>query len=73
MNKAMTRLKEEAASLGANGVLLEGTGDQQSGTVGTGFGTATANGSSAYGTGLGVSSGVFHKAAKGMAIYVPSE
>jgi hypothetical protein len=73
INKAIARLKEEAASLGANGVLLEGTGDQQTGTVGTGFGTATATGSSAYGTGLGVSSGVFHKVAKGMAIYVPAE
>jgi hypothetical protein len=44
MNKAMARLKEEAASLGANGVLLEGTGDQQAGAVGTGVGTATATG-----------------------------
>jgi hypothetical protein len=71
MNKAMARLKEEAASLGANGVLLEGTGDQQAGAVGTGVGTATATGNSAYGTGVGVSAGIFIKSAKGLAIYVP--
>ena len=43
------RLKDEAASLGANGILLEGVGGQQTGTVGTGFGSATANGYSAFG------------------------
>jgi hypothetical protein len=71
MDRAIARLKEQAASLGANGVLLEGAGDQQAGAVGTGFGTATATGNSAVGTGVGVSAGIFIKAAKGMAIYVP--
>jgi hypothetical protein len=32
------RLKIEAAKLGANGVLLEGIGDQASGSIGTGAG-----------------------------------
>lgn len=71
MDKAIARLKDQAASLGANGILLEGAGDQQAGAVGTGFGTATATGNSAYGTGVGVSAGIFIKSAKGMAIYVP--
>jgi hypothetical protein len=72
MNKAIARLKEEAANLGANGILLEAAGDQVAGSVGTGFGTATGNGNSAFGTGVGVSSGIFIKSAKGMAIYVPT-
>jgi hypothetical protein len=49
MSRVIERLKDEAASLGANGILLEGVGDQQTGTVGTGFGSATANGYSAFG------------------------
>jgi hypothetical protein len=73
MNKVIDRLKDEAASLGANGILLEGVGDQQAGSVGTGFGSATATGNSAYGTGFGLSAGVFIKEGKGMAIFVPSE
>jgi hypothetical protein len=73
MNKVIERLKEEAAGLGANGVLLEGVGDQQAGTVATGFGSATANGNSAYGTGFGVSANAFMKSGKGLAIFVPPQ
>ena len=73
MNKAIARLKDEAAKLGANGILLEGAGDQQSGAVGTGVGTATSTGHSAVGTGVGISAGIFIKSANGLAIYVPLE
>jgi len=73
MNKVIGRLKDEAAGLGANGVLLEGVGEQQAGSVGSGFGSSTANGNSAVGTGFGVSAGVFHKTGKGLAIYVPAQ
>jgi len=73
MNKAIARLKDEAAKLGANGILLEGAGDQQSGAVGTGVGTATSTGHSAVGTGVGISAGIFIKSANGVAIYVPPE
>ena len=73
MDKAIERLKEEAAKLGTNGILLEGSGNQPVGAVGTGFGSATATGSSAYGTGVGVSGTVFVKAANGIAIYVTQE
>ena len=72
MNKAIARLKDEAAKLGANGILLEGAGDQ-SGAVGTGVGTATSTGHSAVGTGVGISAGIFIKSANGLAIYVPLE
>jgi hypothetical protein len=34
-NVVMNRLKAEAAKLGANGILLEGVGDQAGGSVGT--------------------------------------
>jgi hypothetical protein len=73
MNKAIERLKQEAASLGANGILLQGVGDQSAGSVGTGFGTATASGHTAYGTAFGVSGNIFIKAANGVAIYVTEE
>jgi hypothetical protein len=68
-NKAIERLKEEAAKLGANGVLLQGTGDQYGGTVNTGSATATTTG----GTYSGVGVPVMHKAASGVAIFVENE
>ena len=66
---AIERLKEEAASLGANGILIQLTGDMSTGSVGVG--SATAYGNSAYG--YGISSSVLHKVAKGLAIYVYKE
>ncbi len=69
-NVVLDRLKKEAASLGANGILLNGVGDQASGSVGSGFGSATSNGRTAFGTGFGVSGTVFQKKGDGLAIYV---
>ena len=71
MNKVIARLKEEAAKVGANGILIQGTGDEQAGEVSTGAGTATVSGHSAYGTGIGVSAGRIMKTGQGIAIYVP--
>jgi hypothetical protein len=70
-DKVIARLKEEAAKLGANGLLLQGVEDQYAGSVGSGFGSATASGHTAFGTGFGVSAGVFNKTGRGIAIYVP--
>jgi hypothetical protein len=70
MDKAIARLKQEAARLGANGILLQGVEDQQSGSIGTGVGNSTFNGNTAIGTSLGGSFGIYNKAAKGLAIYV---
>jgi hypothetical protein len=70
-NKVIERLKAEAASLGANGVLLQGVADQYGGSVTTGFGSATASGNTAFGTGFGVSTPIHQKAGNGIAIYVP--
>jgi len=54
-DKMIERLKGEAASLGANGILLQGVDDQNLGMVGSGFGSATAyskgNVTNAYGAG----------------------
>jgi hypothetical protein len=69
MNKTIARLRDEAAQLGANGILLEGTADQSAGSVGVG--SATATGHSAYG--FGSSIGIFIKSANGIAIYVPPQ
>jgi hypothetical protein len=65
-NVVIDRLKEEAAKLGANGILLEGVGDQAGGSVDTGYATASRH--SAYG--VGSSATVFHKKGDGLAIYV---
>jgi hypothetical protein len=69
-NKVIERLKAEAAKLGANGVLLNGVGDQAAGSVNTGFGSATSSGHSATGFGVGTTSTVFVKSGSGLAIYV---
>ena len=64
------RLKTEAAKLGANGVLLEGIGDQPSGSVGTGGGTESYSSRSSVGGGVGISVGMNKKVGGGVAIYV---
>ena len=70
-DKVLERLKVEAAKLGANGVLLQGMADRQVGSLGTGFGSASASGNSATGFGLGSSAGIYQKTGAGLAIYVP--
>jgi hypothetical protein len=71
VDKVIQRLKEEAAKLGANGIILEGMSDQQTGAVGGGSGSTSFSGSSAVGVGLGASLGIFKKSAQARAIYVP--
>lgn len=67
-NKVVARLRAEAAALGANGILLQGVGNEYGGSVGTG--TATMYGNSAIG--MGVSAPVMNKAGTAIAIYVPA-
>jgi hypothetical protein len=62
----INRLKTEAAKLGANGVLLEGIGDQASGSIGTSAGGGGYSG----GGGIGINAGLSHKIGGGLAIYV---
>ncbi|GGK03003.1 hypothetical protein [Luteimonas terricola] len=66
-NTVIARMKEEAAALGANGILLQGMGNQYAGSIGSG--NAWASGNSAYGVGL--SSAIMNRTGNGLAIYVP--
>jgi hypothetical protein len=70
MDKAIARLKEEAAKLGPNGVLLQGVQDTQSGSIGTGVGSSSYGPGSSVGVGVGGSFGIYSKAVQGLAIYV---
>jgi len=73
MDKAIARMKEEAAKLGANGILLQGVQDQQSGSIGTGVGSSSYGPGSSTGVGVGGSFGIYNKAAHGIAIFVPPQ
>jgi hypothetical protein len=65
MDVAIQRLKEEAAKVGANGILINGTGD--------GLGGGVVTGNTSGGVSSGVFMSVFHKTARGVAIFVESE
>ena len=68
------KLKEEAAALGANGVLIEATGTSSSGNLGIGVGGFGGGGG--YHNGYAVSGGgafggpILHKTVQASAIYV---
>ncbi len=70
MDKAIQRLKEEAARLGANGILLQTVHDTQSGSIGVGGGGASYGPNSATGVGVGGSFALTSKVVQGLAIYV---
>jgi uncharacterized protein YbjQ (UPF0145 family) len=63
---AIERLKKEAAALGANGVLLQTTEDEVTGSMGTGSGVGGRNVS----IGIGLSFPITNKLVKAVAIYV---
>jgi hypothetical protein len=71
VDKVIERLKIEAAKLGANGVILEGFRDAQTGSIGTGVGSDSYSSNSAVGVGVGGSLGIYKKTGHGEAIYVP--
>lgn len=73
MDKALARMKNEAAKLGANGILLQGVHDQQSGSIGLGGGGASYGSNSSTGVGVGGAMGLYSKATTGLAIYVPPQ
>jgi hypothetical protein len=70
MDKAIERLKAEAAKLGANGVVLQGVQDHQSGSIGIGVGGSSYGGSSSTGAAAGGSSATTSKVVTGIAIYL---
>jgi hypothetical protein len=71
IDKVVERLKIEAAKLGANGVILEGFSDAETGSIGTGAGSDSYGNHSAVGVGVGGSFGIYKKTGRGDAIYVP--
>ena len=72
-DKVIERLKNEAAKLGANGVLLQGVQDTQGGSIGVGGGSTSYGPGSAVGVGAGGSFALTNKLAQGLAIYVPPQ
>src|SRR5690606_14869087 len=71
MDSVVARLREQAAKLGANGVLFQGTADGYGGSaVRVGAGGGRVGGSSFSGGGVGVSISPRPKHARGIAIHV---
>jgi len=71
MDEAVTRLKEEAAAIGANGVILTSLGEKGGGSgIGVGTGTAMVNGKMATNNSMMVITGQRFKNISGMAIFV---
>ncbi|MBW8824182.1 MAG: hypothetical protein JF567_08155 [Xanthomonadales bacterium] len=71
-DKVVARLKEEAAKLGANGIILQGIANETSGggvSVG-GYGGSYGGGHVGIGTGIGVSIPTTRKNGNALAIYV---
>jgi hypothetical protein len=71
VDKVIADLKEQASKLGANGVILEGFSDSQTGSVGSGVGSSSVSSNSAVGVGVGGSLGIYKKTGHGVAIFVP--
>lgn len=69
----LAKLRAEAAKLGANGVLFQGTADGYGGGgASVGVGGGRVGGSSFSSAGVGVNISPRQKFAKGIAIYVPN-
>lgn len=73
VDKVIGDLKIQAAKLGANGVILEGFSDSQTGSLGTGVGSSSVSNNSAVGVGVGGSLGIYKKTGHGRAIFVPPD
>jgi len=73
MDKAIERLKAEAAKLGANGIVLGEVRNEQTGSFGIGVGSGSYGPSGGSSVGAGGSSGITNKAVSGLAIYVPPQ
>jgi hypothetical protein len=72
LDTVIERLKKEAASLGANGVLLQRTGsDGGGGGIGAGIGTGIGGGGVSIGTSIFTTGA--SKTGRGLAIFVPPE
>jgi hypothetical protein len=72
-DKVVLRLRQEAAQVGANAVILEGFSDRQTATIGTGVGSTSYGSHSAVGVGVGGGFGIYAKTGQGRAIYIPPD
>jgi len=74
MEDAIAKIREEAAKVGANGVLIEATGTTSSGNLGIGVGGFGVGGGHHSGYAVGGEGGfgapILHKTAQATAIYV---
>lgn len=71
MDAVVQRLKEQAAKLGANGILLQTTGEKRDNSVYVGTGIGSYSGNVGLSVQLGRLFGLTDKTAEGVAIYVP--
>jgi hypothetical protein len=71
IDRVVQRLKEHAAKLGANGLILDDFDDQESLSLGTGVGSDTYTHNGSISLGVGGFFGLFKKTGTGRAIYVP--
>lgn len=72
-NEVMDRLKDQAAKLGANAILLQGLDSQYVGSVGSSYGTATYGHGYASGSGIGISTAINSETGKAIAIYISAD
>lgn len=72
-DKVVERLKMQAAQLGANGIILEGFDQTQSGSFGTGVGSDSYSRHGSIDLGVGGSLGIFKTTGRARAIYVPAD
>ena len=74
LDDAIAKLKEEAAKVGANGILIEATGTSSSGNLGIGVGGFGAGGDHHSGYAVsgegGFGAPILHRTAQASAIYV---
>ena len=70
MDKVVERLKQQAAKLGANGILLHGVADQAGSPVGAAVDVENQSSRSPYGLGFSAWAFFYSKAGDGVAIYV---
>jgi hypothetical protein len=70
MDKVIERLKQQAAKLGANGILLHGVADQTGRSVGAAVDVENQSTHSPYGLGFSGWAFFYAKAGDGVAIYV---
>lgn len=65
------RLKDAAAKLGANGILLQEITDEADGSMGTGIGTEHQNGRGTIDLGVSASALMLQRHGRAIAIYLP--